>query len=480
MPCTTILVGKKASYDGSTIIARNDDGGFEPKKVVVNNKTKTFKKYKSVIGHLEIELPDYQYRYTSVPNVILKSGLWPACGINEWNVAMTATETITSNPRVYAADPLVYYEKAKSKKEKDKVGGEDLVTLVLPYIKTAKEGVIRLGELLEKYGTYEANGIAFSDESEIWWLESIGGHHWIAKRVPDDKVVIMPNQFGLDEFDMEDAMTKQENNMCSSDLATFIKENHLDLSLDGKMIPRIAFGSHSDQDHLYNTPRAWYLYKNLAPKKFQESNLTPVSDDIPWSFVPDNKVTIQDVKYLLSSHYQNTPYDPYDRGNSPDKGRYRSIGVPNSDDSIILQIRGYVREEIKGIEWITLGGNNFTCSFPVYANVSKLPKYISDTSAEANTEYLYWSSRMIAALTDAHYGNNVVFTERYQNAVFNKTSEILHKYDEILTKEFKEETAEKANDEIVNLVKAETSKTLTKILDTSSNVMKTRYSRNDN
>ena len=27
MACTTILVGKKASYDGSTMIARNDDSG---------------------------------------------------------------------------------------------------------------------------------------------------------------------------------------------------------------------------------------------------------------------------------------------------------------------------------------------------------------------------------------------------------------------------------------------------------------------
>ena len=38
MPCTTILVGKKASYDGSTMIARNDDSGaghYTSKKFVV-------------------------------------------------------------------------------------------------------------------------------------------------------------------------------------------------------------------------------------------------------------------------------------------------------------------------------------------------------------------------------------------------------------------------------------------------------------
>ncbi|MFR7798175.1 MAG: C69 family dipeptidase [Collinsella sp.] len=52
---------------------------------------------------------------------------------------------------------------------------------------------------------YEKQGIAFSDVDEIWWLETIGGHHWIAKRVPDDAYVTMPNQLGIDSFDLDDA-----------------------------------------------------------------------------------------------------------------------------------------------------------------------------------------------------------------------------------------------------------------------------------
>ena len=72
------------------------------------------------------------------------------------------------------------------------IGEEDIFTLVLPYIKTAREGVERLGHLLETAGTYESNGIAISDVNEIWWLESIGGHHWMARRVPDDAYVVNP------------------------------------------------------------------------------------------------------------------------------------------------------------------------------------------------------------------------------------------------------------------------------------------------
>ena len=58
MACTTILVGKKATNDGSTMIARNDDGHFDCKKIIVVNPKDQPKKYKSKISHLEIELPD--------------------------------------------------------------------------------------------------------------------------------------------------------------------------------------------------------------------------------------------------------------------------------------------------------------------------------------------------------------------------------------------------------------------------------------
>ena len=191
MPCTTILVGKKASYDGSTMIARNDDspsGQYTPKKFVVVQPDEQPTHYKSVLSHVEVTLPENPMRYTSVPNAVEGEGIWAASGVNAANVAMTATETITSNPRVLGADPLVEYQPADGDTP-EKVGGlgeEDYVCLVLPYINSAREGVQRLGSLLEQYGTYEMNGMAFQDANEIWWLETIGGHHWIARRVPDD------------------------------------------------------------------------------------------------------------------------------------------------------------------------------------------------------------------------------------------------------------------------------------------------------
>ena len=116
MACTTILVGKKASYDGSTMIARNDDSGsghFTPKKFVVVQPQEQPRHYESVISHVKIELPEQPMRYTAVPNAVDGEGIWAASGVNEAHVAMTATETITSNPRVLGVDPLVVYQKAE-------------------------------------------------------------------------------------------------------------------------------------------------------------------------------------------------------------------------------------------------------------------------------------------------------------------------------------------------------------------------------
>ena len=487
MPCTTMLVGKKASNDNSTMIARTDDGPFDSKKVIVVEPSKQPKKYVSKISHVEIDLPDDPMRYTSCPSVIQSRGIWAATGINAANVGMTATETITSNPRVLAADPYVEYKKAKSKKEKDIPGGigeEDIVVLVLPYIKSARDGVKRLASLLEKFGTYEPNGIAFNDCDEIWWMETIGGHHWIATRVPDEVAVINPNQFGTDHFDLDDALGDQKNYMCSADMRTFIADNYLDLNNDGKFNPRNIFGSCTDLDHIYNTPRAWYMGRCLTPFSHkwdgENAEYTPTSDNIPWSLVPDRKLAVEDVKYILSSHYQNTPYDPYASHDNGQRGKYRSIGINRTGVTSICQIRNNVPDEIKAIEWIIFGSTTFSAALPVYTNVSKMPKYISEVTGDTSTENLYWSSRLIGALADPNYPTSIPHVERYQNAVMIKGRQIIAKYDKQMTSSGDFSQTEKANEELCDMAREQTTATLNRVLHDASTHMKNGFNRADN
>ena len=487
MPCTTVLVGRKASNDRSTMIARTDDGHFDTKKLVVIEPKDLKRKYKSVISHLEIELPDDPMRFTACPSVDPKNGVWAATGINAANVGITATETITSNPRVLAADPLVTYKKAKKRGEKDIPGGigeEDITMLVLPYIRSAREGVLRLASLLEKYGTYESNGIAFNDENEIWWMETIGGHHWMAKRVPDDVVVIMPNQFGMDSFDMDDAMGDGKAHLCSRDLPEFIRDNDLDLNQNGEFNPRLIFGSASDQDHIYNTPRAWYMGRFLNPTKHKwdgvGAEFTPESDNIPWCFVPERKIAVEDVKTLLSSNYQGTPYNPYLNQDTGLRGKYRSIGINRTGVTSVCQIRSGVPEGVKGVEWICFASTTFDALLPVYPNVPKMPKYLSDVTLDVSTENFYWASALIGALADHSYNTCIQHIQRYQSTVMTKGRELLIEYDKKFGEDPDEKVLIEANEKLAEMAKEQSTFTLGKVLYESSAAMKNGYNRADN
>ena len=493
MPCTTILVGKKASYDGSTMIARNDDSGsghFTAKKFIVVHPEEQPRKYKSEISHVEIELPDNPMRYTSMPNALEGEGVWAASGVNEANVGMTATETITSNPRVLGADPLVVYQPAEDGKEEAAggIGEEDIVYIVLPYIRSAREGVKRLGSLLEKYGTYEMNGIAFQDRDEIWWLETIGGHHWMARRVPDNMYVVMPNQLGIDHFDLEDALGEQREYMCSADLKEFIEKYHLDLSMDGVLNPRDAFGSHDDADHVYNTPRAWFMERYLNPhtKKWEgpDADFTPASDDLPWAMVPEKKITVEDVKYVLSAHFQGTPYDPYAAyGDKSMKGAFRSIGINRNDFLSVIQMRPDQPEDVSVIQWIAFASNAFNVMVPFYPGVSTTPEYLSNTGKDVSTDNFYWSSRLVAAMADASYSKSLFHIERYQLAVASKSHALIHQYDkalkDITDQAERQKIREKANQAVADMVKEETASVMDKVLFELSCQMKNAFSRSD-
>ena len=487
MPCTTVLVGKNASNDHSTMIARTDDGFFDVKKLVVVRPKQQKQRYQSVISHLEIELPANPMRYTACPSVDSKEGVWAATGINAAQVGMTATETITSNPRVLSADPLVRYKKAKSRGEKDVPGGvgeEDFVVLVLPYIHSAREGVLRLASLLEQYGTYESNGIAFNDENEVWWMETIGGHHWMAKRVPDDMCVIAPNQFGMDSFDLDDAFGKQTAHLCSADLREFIAENKLDCNQGGKFNPRDVFGSHIDSDHVYNTPRAWFMGRYLTPFSHrwegENAEFTPESDNIPWALVPDRKVAVEDVKYMLSSHYQGTPYDPYTAQDTGKRGMYRSIGINRTGVTSVCQIRPDAPKPIRGLEWICFGSTTFDAILPVYTDVRDMPKYLKDVEKEVSTDNFYWNSRLIDALADAHFGQSIQDVERYQFAVFSEGRRIMGEYDRRMAQDKDFSLREEANAKICERAREKTSEARGKILLTASKGMRNGFSRADN
>ena len=463
--CTTILVGKKASYDGSTLVARTEDscnGEFTPKKFIVVRPEDQPRHYKAVISGFETDLPNNPVRYTAMPNAINNEGIWGAAGINAYNVALSATETISTNPRVLGADPLV----------ETGIGEEDIFTLVLPYIKTAREGVERLGHFLETAGTYESNGIAISDVNEIWWLESIGGHHWMARRVPDDAYVVNPNQLGSDFFDFDD----KENYMCDPDLKDFMIRYHLNLNFDGESFnPRYAFGSQRDKDRLYNTPRAWDIQRMFNPEVEQ----SPTSFEIPWARVPYRKITVEDVKESMSTHFQFTPYDPYgNQGDGKSNRRFRTVGINRTSQTAILQIRPNRPHDTTGIQWVSYGSMPFTTAVPFFTQVDTTPAYFANTTAKVSTDSFYWSSRLIAGLADAHYLEHLADIESYQKNTLSRGEAMIAQVDAKLEKgeaiDFEAE-----NQQMSDFIEEKTAALLDKVLLRASNLMVNHYSVSD-
>lgn len=390
MACTTLLAGKDATVDGSTMIARNEDFGhaLNPKRFIVVNPEDQPTDYQSVTKKLKVDLPGNPQRYTAIPEnpeMEKKMGKWGEAGINASNVAMSATETSTTNSRVLGVDPLV-----------DKgIGEEDFVTIVLPYIHSAKEGVQLLGKYLEKYGTYESNGVIFSDKDNIWYMETIGGHHWAAKRVPDDCYVVAPNWFSITDFDFN-----ADDTMSSDDLEAMINDYHLNVDGGSTYNLRHIFGSHMDSDYEYNVPREWYIQKILSPSQPVEHD----DIDLPFAKHADHKLTLEDFKYALSSHYQRTPYDIYNPDSTDAKRTaFRPVGIQRNQELHVLQIRNDVPASIAGICWVAFGPNPYNAIAPFYANVTDTPAPYRDTTNKFDIKNMYWMGQLLATIGDDHH-----------------------------------------------------------------------------
>ena len=196
------------------------------------------------------------------------------------------------------------------------------------------------------------------------------------------------------------------------------------------------------------------------------------------------KITVEDVKYVLSSHYQGTPYDPYAAyGDKSWKGAYRSIGVNRTDFLSVIQMRPDHKGDNGILQWIAFASNAFNVLVPFYTDVTTTPEYLSNTTGEVSTDNFYWASRMVAAMADASYKSSIFHIERYQEKVMAKGHALIHQYDALLAGETDEtkqtQLREEANNKIAEMLKKETGATLHKVLFELSNQMKNAYSRSD-
>ena len=447
------------------MIARSEDGGSTiiPEAFIAVNPKDQPKHYKAVISGQEIDDEDLlpnPLRYTSAPDASGKNGIWAAAGINDATVAMTATETITTNSRIQGIDPLV---------EEGGLGEEDFVTLTLPYIHSAREGVKRLGYLVEKYGTYEMNGSAFADHDEVWYIETIGGHHWAARRIPDDAYVAAPNRLNIDFFDFND----EENFMCSSDLLDIINEYHLNPDYQGYNLRHI-FGSSTIKDAHYNNPRAWYIHRYFDPEWEGE----PGDQDQPFITYAKKKISPEDIKFLESSHYQDTKYDVYSTTNTEaEKKLFRPIGINRNFETHILQIRNDVEEGIAGVQWLAFGPNTFNCFVPFYTNVTTTPASFQ-TGPDFDLTKIFWLNKLNAQLGDTNYKVYSALEQAFEEKTMAKLRQIENETDRAvkgLTGRDLQEKLEEANQKMADLTYKQTAALTGEMVKDGHSLMKLKY-----
>lgn len=399
--CTTILVGKNASVDGSTMIARNDDTfrPITPQKFIIRPaaKNESGRQIKSWLNNFKLDLPENAQAVPAVPNVDYKNrGYYDESGINQKNVAMSCTESTYGNERALAFDPLV----------KDGLDEDCMQSVVLPYIDSAKNGVEYLGKLIAKFGSPAGNSVLFSDKDEIWYMEIVTGHHWVAQRIPDDAYAIAANRVSIEQVDFDDS----DNFMWSEGIQEFVAQHHLNVDHQGWNFRHI-FGTYSEQDRFYNTNRVWYGQKYFNPEIEQE----PTDGDLPFIRRAAKKITREDIEFVLGSHYQNTPYDPFGKGTEEQKHRFRPIGLNRTQNSHILQIRNDVDHDKAAIMWLCIGGPTFTPFVPFFANMKDTDPSYNNTSMTYNLNDAWWYYKSLAALVETHYPQFVQLDTDYLN-----------------------------------------------------------------
>lgn len=398
--CTSVMVGKKASIDGSTFIARNEDRvkAIEPKQFMVQPAVHDrHETYVSAYNGLTVPLPTSGMRYTSTPSVDQSAGPNEEDGFNEANVGESATESVYANDRVLAYDPFV----------KNGLAEDSMTTLVLPYIHSAREGVQRLGELVAKYGSAEGNGVQFNDQNEVWYMEIATGHHWVAVRIPDDCYAVAANQIAIEKIDFDD----HDNYMWSDGIQEFVNLHNLNPDNDQWNFRHI-FGTDTKKDHHYNTPRVWFAQRYLNPSTTAEQ--TPESPDMPFIRKPERKIAIEDIQYILKSHYNETQYDPLGDGSKYDRKVYRAISLSRTAQSHILQMRNSVDAKHAAVQWVEFGVPSFCAYVPFFANADDTDYSYRHFPKKMNLKSAYWLNEALAMVVESHYKDFIEADEDYQ------------------------------------------------------------------
>jgi dipeptidase len=391
--CTSILIGRDASADGSTMTTHTCDCGtcdwtwrhvpsadHKPGAVRKIYHISQYKTWPPTEG-LKWDLVEKDFTGLEIPQVAhtyaYHHGMFGY--MNEKQVAI-GESTIGCQRKLQNPTPSA------------KLDLSMLTLLAMERSATAREAIQVIGSLAETYGYgFHDDGemLAIADPREVWmfeimpvgplWTPESGkpGAVWCAQRVPDDEVSVCPNESRIGEIDLDNKdffMASPNAVSLAVDMGFYDPKSGKPFSWKKAYSP-VEGGAVSSQGR---RSRLWRFFDLVAPsKKFKPE--TP-NMDFPFSVKPDKKISVQDVMAITRDKSQGTIFDPVMgiRGGPFKNPHYyrgtRLISVPNVEYTTLTQCRSGLPDPIGGIVWIALGVQDTSCYIPFYAGASEMPK----------------------------------------------------------------------------------------------------------
>ena len=398
--CCGFIIGRQLTKDGTTLFGRTEDypyypnGGKHNKNYVVVD-AKTYNEG----DQIEDESNGFTYphatnemKYTATYDSARgdgSNGAFGEHGFNEAGVSMTATVTAIPNKKVLTTDPL----------KADGLPEAAMLDVILPRVKTAREGVELLAKVIEEKGSAEGNVVVFADQNETWYMEILSGHQYVAVKVPEDKYAVFANTYYLGHVDLNDT----ENVIASKDVEKVAKES----------------GNYkTDKDGNF------HIAKSYGPEKYAEGDRSRTYAGITL-LDPDSKVTYEDDEYELF----RSPTDPNKKYTLEDafalqrnrfehlngrfvpddqigvkkqgddgsndtvrKDQYKyALGNENVIDAHVYQINPNLPKSFGGTVWLGMGPSRNTPYVPFYGNVKDTYEAFKPQTATYDPNSWYWT-----------------------------------------------------------------------------------------
>jgi dipeptidase len=307
----------------------------------------------------------------------------------------------------------------------------ELSNIALERTTTARDAVVLIGSLIDQYGYYgTGETLPVSDPNESWVIEMAGGTPdgtgglWVAQKVPDGEVFVAANTFRIRDIDLDNP-----DILYSKNLFPAAQANGWWAPSQGKLdwLKTVSGGEYSHP--YYSLARVWSLYHRIAPSQ----NFSPFvndtySRDYPFSVRPDRKLSTADTFALFRDHYEGTVFDlttgpaagpfgnPYRWRGYNDKHDFitpgeikpgawpRAVSEMFCGYSFILQGRSLLPDPVGGIAWFGFAPPSETVYMPFYAGVTSVPEGFSNTNrSDFNRNSVYWAFNFVTNWATINY-----------------------------------------------------------------------------